>query len=435
MVRRRGKSSGGAITYLSYFDPYVQRALGITPLAARRRFFIDCLVSDHVVTSLSHILGSWTTFELIRDAAPLLQMGVVLPYARQYTSTGAIINDRTMRFDADARIYASYGKNLTMTDYLHQTFNEVPAPGCLSMEAIAEQKQSFLDNNVRHIVNGAPNNGMAVFKAGLLKSLTAAASKSERSSDRDAILRLATDVREHVADRLNRSLFNDLLTQAISDVHLRRRLRLASITHYSIGYLSNLPPSSHGSILPSVLMPSSANMSSFNGAPLTTQPIVLSQALHAALHELWQSASIPAHYLDTLTPESILELRKSRLLADFRALIAETTERILTADSQRTTTDLAKRSAEISRAVVDELRQERKRQMRRISRARRGVDLSYTLALSAAGTLIHPALLILAAPPLYDQMTDRRLSEGLLGMTHRWDLIQLEQLFKRNSES
>lgn len=418
----------GQGSYLACFDPYVQSVLGLTPTFVRRRFVLECLLSDRVFTSVSHVLGSWISFDILQEFRLLLDAEIILLYSREYNSIQGVVADRLARFPTEERLYQGWGLALTMSDYRDQLFNACPGPRGQDIEKIADAKLALLQQSLRSVVSHSPMAGMTTYKNELVRDLRALAGTMPRRRSRRFVGRLTAFIEDTVTDRLNRHLYAEIVRASpLSDAE-RRAVLNVNVTNYCVGYLSNLnwKPSTDAPFLVERLRrsPTSKPRPARSAA-------ALGFAQSEALRTLIEGCALQADLLDSLNAEDIIELRTNVHLQRFREETRLVARAMLAvgADSDPASyiNDVGKLVTELCGFIRKRLRRQCEK-MRRFHEVR---GVCYTLFLLAAGSFFHPLLLLAAGPPLWDYATNNGLSYRLLRNTHRFDLIFLARILRQ----
>lgn len=416
----------GDSCYLSCFDPYVQRALGLSYQFVRRRLYVQCLMNERIFTSISHILASAISSRLLKENTLLLEGEIVIPYSREYHSVKGIVKDRVSRYQQDAELYRKWDIPISGNAYLSQIFNAFPGHMTEDVRRIAENKVEFLDSKLKSVVSHSPLPGMQTFKKELLFDLRDSG-KSSQLEMRTFIGRLADFIDESVSDRMNRDLYFAILNKY--GIPARERIQLVNILNfnYHVGYLSNLrwQPVLDAPWLEEIYE------ERFDKKPYIAKKMaILGKASAKALEELIQVSSVPTDYLDRLTAEDIVKLRANSCLRSFRYQVKQIILSLLFPTSEELQEYLLKQAARLAKEVVRLIIEQARSEARSLSRIVR--IHNFVMCIFAAGfSYLHPALLILLVPPAIDTLVERGPTYQLLMRTHKYDLAFLMRELER----
>ncbi len=226
---------GADSSYLASFDPYLQRAMGLSYDFVRRRLYIQCLMNERVFTSISHILGSTISTRLLQENKLLLEEKIIVPYSREYHSVTGIVRDRFSRYDGDRELYERWGIPISKSAYQAQIFGLTTATSKKDIRQVAEEKIEFLNSALKSVVSHSPLRGMQTFKNELLRDLRDSLASCELKSLDGVISGLVDFIDENVSDRLNRDLYFSILENHNVPRHVRERLLGILNFNYHIG--------------------------------------------------------------------------------------------------------------------------------------------------------------------------------------------------------
>lgn len=418
----------GDSSYLSCFDPYVQRAFHLSYRFVRRRFLIECLMNDRLFTSLSHILASALSFNIIVENKILLENEVVIPYARQYHSVSEVVRDRLSRYDTDSELYRKWRLPISMQSYMQQIFNEIPALDVTDVKKIAEQKEEFLDSSLGCVVSHPPSPGMDTFKMGVLQDLKDYYGTVKAKTRKKLTRRLINFIDQTVSDRMNRNMYFTIFEKYKFPKEERKQLLDIIIFNYYIGYLSNLKwkPNLNPPFLDST-NEIRLNKLSHPGK----KAVILGRTSAHAFEEFIQVSSIPVNFIESLTANDILELRNCSHLKSFRYYVKKLILEFLAPTTETYQVALLQQTSETASEVIKTIRERFRSQTHSMSYLLRFRNFLYTISLFAAGTLLHPALLILLLPPTIDLLSQGGLTHQILARTHKYDLVFLKNYLDR----
>ena len=417
----------GDSSYLSCFDPYIQRALNLRYDFIRRRLFIECLMNDRVFTSLSHILASGISFKLIMENKLLLEEEIIIPYTRENRTISGVIRDKFYRYERDIDLYKKWRIPISIESYMTQIFCEYPEPDT-DIKKIAEQKEGFLDSSLSCIVRHTPMPGMITFKNELLCDL-----KKLRKSVRLKYLktfagRLTDFIDDTVSDRMNRNLYFSIIDKQNLDSKKKKQLIDILISNYSIGYLSNLRwmPALDPSLLESICG-RTHNKHSIN----LKKSLILGKASTKALEKFIYASSIPVQFIDSLTADDVVALRKNIHFLHFRHLVKSLISQFIIPSTEEDQLSLLQEATDVANEIFKLIQKQARDQTCSLSNVIKYRNFLYAMFLFAAGTLLHPGLVILLVPPMVDVLTKGGFTHQILCRTHKYDLVFLKHHLER----
>ena len=66
--------------YPAYLDPFSQIIGKPNVAQLKRRLYVDAILNEHIIPSISHILGSNATMQLLLDEPELLEKNIIVPF-------------------------------------------------------------------------------------------------------------------------------------------------------------------------------------------------------------------------------------------------------------------------------------------------------------------------------------------------------------------
>jgi|YelNatPaOPRAMG01_1025707.scaffolds.fasta_scaffold76981_1 hypothetical protein len=280
-------------------------------------------MNEHIIPSLSHILGSNATTQLILNDPELLDEKIVVPFISQpYTSVDEYVDGHVYDFEKDKKVYGDLGVSLNKESYKFQLFEIYPARQSIDQKPIDELiklKRDFLANHIKVATTYDPRNTEAVvFQQGLLRDYNPRTSPfkeelikyqkfaeslaqilqdyfSQRQGiDRFLVLKL---IEKNVREKQHRSVFFKIL---MSDYYLGGSSQLDSMLSVERPFVDIYKKKFEGSVLP---LYSSVQTSEIKGRVFTKFLDVM---------------NIKVDVLDRLDIDGLLSVRKDRATKKFR---------------------------------------------------------------------------------------------------------------------
>jgi hypothetical protein len=418
---RDENSLRGSKAYLYYFDPHIQRTLRLSEQWIRRAFVVDCLMHDHLFTSLSHLLGSSVTTRVLENYPGVLAAGVVAIYVREFASVSDFVAGREARYEKERALYDYWHIELPYREYERQLYDDVPVPEEVTRdpEQIRDAKCAFLEEYLARGVSHSPLPGMGVYSRQLTNDFDPAHSpfRNGFGGFEQEMGRLHEFVRTRVVDRLNRSLLATAADRLIGDPAVVELIARINAIDYLLGYRANLG----GDVLFSpewgyAMLDSKYGTYAWHRMGF----VITSAALGKALDQLMRDSRIAPEVLDWLTDTDILGLRESVNLRAYRALVEEIARRLQLEAEEVGSLHLVDGARHVLDDVMKEIVARAKTQRRALRRAeevkRRLYHLCNLVAMGSAFAALWPPLwpLALAAGlPYFEPLIKRaRRSSG-----------------------
>lgn len=118
----------GLNVYPAYLDPFSQMIAKPDISALRRRLYLDAIINEHIIPSISHIIGSNATTKLLLDEPGLLEEKIITPFISQpYCSPEGYIEGHLNSFDIYEKIYNRFDMHLNKEIYKRKLFTAYPA--------------------------------------------------------------------------------------------------------------------------------------------------------------------------------------------------------------------------------------------------------------------------------------------------------------------
>lgn len=135
--------------YPTYLDPFSQVISQPDLKILRRRLYADAIMNEHIIPSISHILGSNATTQLFLEEPELLDEKIIVPSISQpYSSIEGYINGHQDNFERDKEIYSKAGLSINENSYKKQLFLVSQAQGVideLPIDKLIELKRCLLE--------------------------------------------------------------------------------------------------------------------------------------------------------------------------------------------------------------------------------------------------------------------------------------------------
>jgi hypothetical protein len=133
------KDLGYLRVYPAYLDPFSQLITQPSLQTLRRKLYADAIMNEHIIPSLSHILGSNATTQLILNEPELLDEKIIVPFISQpYTSVDKYVDGHLYDFEKDKKVYGDLGISLNMKSYKFHFFKIYPARQSIDQKPIDE---------------------------------------------------------------------------------------------------------------------------------------------------------------------------------------------------------------------------------------------------------------------------------------------------------
>jgi hypothetical protein len=179
------ESLGNLKIYPTHFDPFNQLITQPDLLTLRRRLYADAIMNEYIILSLSHILGSNLTTQLLLNEQQLLDDGIIVPFISQpYSSVEEYIDSHVGNFERNRKVYEKFGLFINEESYKRQIFKVFLSGQPIdekSLDELITLKRDFLANHIKVATTYHPRaTENVVFQQGILSDFNPRTSPFKR---------------------------------------------------------------------------------------------------------------------------------------------------------------------------------------------------------------------------------------------------------------
>lgn len=308
--------------YPTYLDPFSQVISQPDLKILRRRLYADAIMNEHIIPSISHILGSNATTQLFLEEPELLDEKIIVPFISQpYSSIEGYINGHQDNFERDKEIYSKAGLSINENSYKKQLFLVSQAQGVideLPIDKLIELKRCLLEEHTKIATTFSPSEGKLLLKEGIFRDydLNASPFKEDLSKYQEFNKDFISFLQDYLSkeDRIDRALVLRLLEK--SQVKEKHRALFLSILNadYYIGGVSQLD-CALGTEHPFMNI---YKRKFENGIIPMKQSISVGEVKNRVFNKFLDVMNVSTNALDKLDIDGLLSIRKDRATKTFR---------------------------------------------------------------------------------------------------------------------
>ena len=160
--------------YPTYLDPFSQLVTQPDLKTLKRRLYTDAIMNEHIIPSISHILRSNATTQLLLEEPAFLDEKIIVPFmSGQCSSIEEYINDR-YKFEMDKEIYSKVGLSINELSYKKQLFSlpqtqQITEIDKLPIDMLIERKRCLLEEHAKMVIKFSIPEGKKVLNEGICR--------------------------------------------------------------------------------------------------------------------------------------------------------------------------------------------------------------------------------------------------------------------------
>jgi len=308
--------------YPTYLDPFSQYISQPDLKTLKRRLYVDAIMNEHIIPSISHILRSNTTTQLLLEEPELLEEKIIVPFMGQCSSIEEYINEH-YKFERDKEIYSKAGLLINEVSYKKQLFSfpqtlQITGIDKLPIDTLIERKRCLLEEHTKIVVRFSIPEGKKVLKEGILRDYDMSTSpfKEDLYEYQEFDKYLTSFLQDYLSkeDRIDRALVLRLMEK--SQVKEKHRSLFLSILNadYYLGGVSQLD-CALGTEKPLLNI---YKRKFESGVIPVKQSISVEEVKNRVFNKFLDVMNVSVSTIDKLDIDGLLSIRKDRATKAFR---------------------------------------------------------------------------------------------------------------------